>query len=79
MSNVTTLPGPAAQPVRGRIPKLLATLSERLENAVVRQDVAVDNLVADQEALAELCEEAAQRSADNLEAQRKALKEMGLA
>lgn len=80
-SNVTNLPTPhnsTTLPTRGRLPVLYATLDERLNSAVVRQDVAVENLLADQEELAELMETARKNSAERLEQQRKALKEAGL-
>ena len=69
----------ATPPAKGRLPKLYATLESRLNDAVVRQDVSVDNILADQEALAELMETAAHKSAERLADQKKALQELGLA
>ena len=63
---------------RGKLPGLYELLKSNLHDTLVRQDVAIENIVADQHALADLLETAAKKSADDLASHTKQLKDHGL-
>lgn len=66
-------------PVRGKLPALWTSLRDGLADYAVRQDVAVENILADEQELTTILENARKFSAQRLKEHKEKLRELGLA